>query len=738
MSKFTVDEFVIELGLSDKVTKGLAKVEKYAATVANKIERNLNKAFDVDGSAKMNKTFTRIVRDSASASRKINQNLTKAFDVGAAGKVGIKGFESSANAAMKRIKKNFKDGFKIEPNGRGRPTGSGGTGGGRRPASGAPASPSAPRTTPLQRGLDRGNARIESMFNRWQTGGFQRTLASYGGQANNIRNRFQAGIQETRNRFAGTGNYVEFEKAMLKIVDAEKKLFNSLRQHDKEIQKSRFMQERFNSSLSNMIGGFATVYAAMELFTRSVEAGLARQSANMSAGAVFQPFSSKTGKDEEAAAKRMAYEFSAKIGQTYTETLKQLTAFAASAGPSMGIDSAKDFYKTSTVYARMRGLNNEQMASSTLAFEQMAGKGTISAQELKLQLANAMPGAEQLFAKALYGNDSEKEVSKLLSDMGKGLLKSSEVLPKVNAEMAKQISSFGGLEKIAKMTGVAIGNMHRASEQSLVSMEGGFDKSMGTLANAVTGFLDNSLSIADAMGEGIGWLMGVLTGFVEMAANTAMSIDGYILLIEGWYANLDAETKKVVDKGLDVLDFLGKLVIGLGMLRAALFTVNTLLGGGVLGSLIKRLAGGGAALGAAEAGGTVAATKAAASRGLGGGEFFLADMLAKPIYDLTGLGDWAKGFAGDSSLLKGASAYYNSSGMANLKDGALNMPDIPKSWTTFAPTQPLETKGQLEINVKVNGNDAGRKTIDYIKDWDDNLNIQADYLDHDFSLQGPQ
>ncbi|HCN0787849.1 TPA: tape measure protein [Escherichia coli] len=74
MSKFTVDSFIVELGFSENVVKGLQRVEKAALQSAQRIERNLNRAFKVDTKkldnnlssslksmeGKINKTFDRL------------------------------------------------------------------------------------------------------------------------------------------------------------------------------------------------------------------------------------------------------------------------------------------------------------------------------------------------------------------------------------------------------------------------------------------------------------------------------------------------------------------------------------------------------------------------------------------------------------------------------------------------------------------------------------------------------
>ena len=48
MAQFKVDSFIVELGFNENVIKGLQRVEKAALQSAQRIERNLNRAFKVD------------------------------------------------------------------------------------------------------------------------------------------------------------------------------------------------------------------------------------------------------------------------------------------------------------------------------------------------------------------------------------------------------------------------------------------------------------------------------------------------------------------------------------------------------------------------------------------------------------------------------------------------------------------------------------------------------------------
>lgn len=73
MSRFTVDSFIVELGFNENVIKGLQRVEKAALQSAQRIERNLNRAFKVNPKS-MDKDLTASL---GNMEKKINQTFNK-------------------------------------------------------------------------------------------------------------------------------------------------------------------------------------------------------------------------------------------------------------------------------------------------------------------------------------------------------------------------------------------------------------------------------------------------------------------------------------------------------------------------------------------------------------------------------------------------------------------------------------------------------------------------------------
>ena len=92
----------------------------------------------------------------------------------------------------------------------------------------------------------------------------------------------------------------------------------------------------------------------------------------------------------------------------------------------------QDVFHGFTVAGAALHLTNDKIAESLYAVQQMFDKTTVQSQELKLQLANSMPGAVKIFADAM--GVSTKRLGEM---MEKGELLAIDVLPKVAAALEK-------------------------------------------------------------------------------------------------------------------------------------------------------------------------------------------------------------------------------------------------------------------------------------------------------------
>lgn len=105
---------------------------------------------------------------------------------------------------------------------------------------------------------------------------------------------------------------------------------------------------------------------------------------------------------------------------------------AAGRQSGLSLTELNKIFQGTTRYGGMMAVSNEQISGSLLALSQMLSKSTVSAEELRGQLSERMPGAYSLFAKAM--GVSEAQLGKMLE---KGQVLAREALPKFAAELEK-------------------------------------------------------------------------------------------------------------------------------------------------------------------------------------------------------------------------------------------------------------------------------------------------------------
>lgn len=99
---------------------------------------------------------------------------------------------------------------------------------------------------------------------------------------------------------------------------------------------------------------------------------------------------------------KFVYDESQRLGLSFKDTAGSFAGFSASAlRAGLSMQNVKDIFTGTSEAIRALKLNEQQANSVFLALEQMAGKGTVQMQELKLQLGAALPGAIEIFATAM-------------------------------------------------------------------------------------------------------------------------------------------------------------------------------------------------------------------------------------------------------------------------------------------------------------------------------------------------
>ncbi|ENZ0297068.1 tape measure protein, partial [Escherichia coli] len=215
--------------------------------------------------------------------------------------------------------------------------------------------------------------------------------------------------------------------------------------------------DSLSSAAVKTAGAFISMQAVLASYQKIMEVGLQRASSERSIDFVF---------DKDAG---QVKEFTKSLAQTtgldIAELQSQFAGFGASAKESMGIQGSEELFKNMIGYARLMGRSEEEIKRALTALSQMAGKGQVMAEELKGQLAEAVPGMVQVFAKATGKSEQE-----LFDTMKKGALKSADTLQKVTQELNKQITAKGGWKAISESTQAQLGNLKNSWNTTLDSI----------------------------------------------------------------------------------------------------------------------------------------------------------------------------------------------------------------------------------------------------------------------------
>lgn len=338
MSKFTVDSFIVELGFNENVIKGLQRVEKAALQSAQRIERNLNRAFKVD-------------------TKQLDSNLT----------ASLKSMEGKINKTFDRLEARAKNTkafrFTSQVN----------------DAINPPKQPRQPRIS--------GNRAITAAYsaNMSKLKGFDPILQKY------IKSQFY-GLSAK----AGSMDNTKFNEALAKLNSSVREAIAKARGHT----STSINGDRAASSLDNLssaavktAGAFISFQAVLASYQKIMEVGLQRASSERSIDFVFG--------DQSTQVKKFIQDLTQITGMDTTETQAQFASFGASAKNTMGLEGSEELFKNLTGYARLMGRSDEQIQRALTAVSQMASKGQVMSEELKGQLSEALPGATQAFAKAL-------------------------------------------------------------------------------------------------------------------------------------------------------------------------------------------------------------------------------------------------------------------------------------------------------------------------------------------------
>ncbi len=494
MSKFTVDSFIVELGFSENVVKGLQRVEKAALQSAQRIEKNLNKGFRIN-TKQLDSNLT-------SSLGQLERKFNKTFD---------KIEQRLKNTKAFKIKTEIEDTLK-------------------------------PLRQPRQPRIS-GNRAITAAYsaNMSKLKGFDPILQKY------IKSQFY-GLSAK----AGSMDNSKFNEKLAQLNASVREAIAKARGHTSTSINNT--SDAFNNLASNAIklsGAFYSVMGALNAYKAIMNAGLKRDSAQRAAKFVLG--------DKASEAETFIRGLADKTGLNISEGLSSYAKFAAGAQGSMSQEQTQELFGNATAMSRLMGLSNDELNGILKAFEQMASKGKIQAEELRGQLGDRMAGAFKLFAEAL--GMTATELDKAMKD---GKILSSDTLPKVAKQMGLMIDKAGGWAEVAKSTQTALGKLANNWDDTMVKIFSGSQDELNGFLSSLSNLLSEMGMSSSIAGDAIGGLIDMLKAGVDDIRIFNNHIEGWILQVKQLYYSLDDTKRKLLDEvGDGFINFVKGLAIAL-------------------------------------------------------------------------------------------------------------------------------------------------------------------------------
>jgi tape measure domain-containing protein len=181
-------------------------------------------------------------------------------------------------------------------------------------------------------------------------------------------------------------------------------------------------------------------------------------------------------------------QFLQKVAESYGLEIKGLsklfTQFYVSAKDKLSSEEIQNIFESISKAGSSMGLSVESQERAFLALNQMMSKGVVSAEELRGQLGEALPGAFGIMAKAL--NVNEQQLGKMMKD---GKLLASDVLPK----FAKQLEITYGIENVNRIETITAATNRLSNEwtNAIASLTsgGGFNSFLINIINQLGSYI---------------------------------------------------------------------------------------------------------------------------------------------------------------------------------------------------------------------------------------------------------
>ena len=271
---------------------------------------------------------------------------------------------------------------------------------------------------------------------------------------------------------------------------------------------------KLDTSMIEGAGGTITIAATVALSGKIMTTGQDFEAALSGLTAI-------TGSTDKAA-KEFDYlrDQSNRLGLDLLKTSKDYTQFAAAVGDKLPKDQMRSIFEGASEWGLVTGADAESQSRALKSLNQMMSKGTVMSEELKGQLAEALPGAVRLFVKALNQmkgttNLTEKDLFDL---MQQGKLFSKDILPEVAKQMKAAARNGGALDKAMKSNRASWQRLQTSMQNAMnIFFTSGFGNSLTSAFDAISTAVNGSVGAFEMFGHIAGKIVeGATDAFTEL------------------------------------------------------------------------------------------------------------------------------------------------------------------------------------------------------------------------------
>ncbi len=213
------------------------------------------------------------------------------------------------------------------------------------------------------------------------------------------------------------------------------------------------------------------------------------------------------------------FDLSQKLGTSFTAAAQPFTKFAAAAAGALSDQAIRDVFESFATVGVALQLGQSEVTGVFLALQQIASKGVVSMEELRLQLAERVPGAMRLAASSMNMTmqEFEKAVTARTLNAGEFLERFAEKLKEVYGDAALLASQrlFADIQRL--------GNTLLKFRQEIFAS--GFERGLQNLVQSAINFLNNNPELARALGRFSEAIFGQVARFLDsLTADKVISV----------------------------------------------------------------------------------------------------------------------------------------------------------------------------------------------------------------------